>query len=162
MALALCTAFTSLGKTPGISEKTCLSSTPCAYVHWRQSPFRFETRIFDWFQCLIGKNTNITASGSTQNNKCMLVVCLVTPGLVWPRNKVIVLGLLQVELLSRLLTPALAWWRGTTGWKKRSTGESLGEVWTPCPTSGIYLQALKWDLYMTNLVIPGSMCWEGR
>lgn len=111
LSLALCTAFDSLAKTSGISEKTCLSSIPHASVHWRQSPFLFETRIFDWFHCLISKNTNTAASGSIQNNECMFVVHLVTPGLVWPRNKVIVLWLLQVEFLSRLLTPALVWGR---------------------------------------------------
>lgn len=51
----------------------------------------FVARLVDGFKCLTRKNINITASGSIQNNECMLVLCLVTTGLVWPRNKVMML-----------------------------------------------------------------------
>lgn len=79
-------------------------------------------------KCLISKNTNTAASGGIQNNECMLVVHLVTPGLVWARKKTIVLWLLQVEFLSSLLTPALMWRKGIIGPIKKPP-KSQDTVW---------------------------------
>lgn len=86
-------------------------------------------RVVDRFKCLIKKNINITALGSIQNNECMLVVCLVTSGLIWPRNGVIILRFPQVDSLSRLFVPTLAWRTGTI--VPTRTGERPGEAWIP-------------------------------
>lgn len=51
----------------------------------------FVARVVDRFKCLTMKNINITALGSIQNNESMLVLCLVTSEVVWPRNKVLTL-----------------------------------------------------------------------
>lgn len=161
LSWALCIAFTSLRKASEISGETCLSSMSWCTCAWKAVALHGR-RVADRFKCLIRKNINLTALCSIQNNECMLVLCLVTSGLVWLRNKVIIAWLPQMGSLSMLLSPALAWGRGTVVPTRRRTGQSLSKAWIPHLTGGVYLQALKWGAYMTCLVIPGCLFREDR